>query len=315
MHTAFLLAAGLGTRLRPLTAVVPKPLLPVCGVPMLDHALALVRAHGHSSVMVNAHHLWEQVATWAVLRGVEVQVELPEILGTGGGLRAAASRLDPRGAVVVNADVLSDVDLSALAAALPADGCAMALRPSPDAAAIGAVEADPAGVVVHIARVIEGAGGVPGTHFTGVHMVTGAALALVPDPAATGQSCVIRTAYKALIPQRRVAAITHTGTWIDIGTPAAYLQANLDALAGRLALAEDPWRRGTRGPGGSWVGPGAVIEGTVERCVIGAGAVVPAGATLRDCVVWDGLTVPEGAWERAVHYGRGPGPAQVLPVG
>ena len=62
MHTAFLLAAGFGTRLRPLTLARPKPLLPVCGVPMLDYALAHVRAHGHNDVLVNAHYLWEQCA-------------------------------------------------------------------------------------------------------------------------------------------------------------------------------------------------------------------------------------------------------------
>ena len=61
MHTAFLLAAGFGTRLRPLTLLRPKPLLPVCGIPMLDYALAHVRNHGHEKILVNAHYLWEQV--------------------------------------------------------------------------------------------------------------------------------------------------------------------------------------------------------------------------------------------------------------
>ena len=85
MHTAFLLAAGFGTRLRPLTLVRPKPLLPVCGIPMLDYALAHVRKHGHEHVIVNAHYLWQQVAAWADLNDVTLQVELPIVLGTGGG--------------------------------------------------------------------------------------------------------------------------------------------------------------------------------------------------------------------------------------
>ena len=76
----FILAAGLGSRLRPLTNHRPKPLLPVCGVPMLDQALALARQHGHEHVLVNAHHLWEQVAAWCETRGASLQVELPEIL-------------------------------------------------------------------------------------------------------------------------------------------------------------------------------------------------------------------------------------------
>lgn len=314
MHTAFLLAAGLGTRLRPLTLERPKALLPVCGVPMLDYALALARAHGHQSILVNAHYLWRQVAAWAVAHEVEVQVELPEILGTGGGLYAALDRLDPAGVVVVSADVLSDVDLTALRAALPPGGAAMALRASPDAAAIRAVEADSQGFIVHMADILEGAGGVPGTHFTGIHAATREALLRVPDPAEHGESCVVRTAYKALVPERKVASILHRGTWVDIGTPLAYLDANLDALDGRLHLLVDPWTRGERGPGGSWVGAGAVVEGEIRRSVIGAGAVVPAGAALTDCVVWDGMVVPEGRHARTVFYGRDPGPARSLVV-
>ena len=116
MHTAFLLAAGFGTRLRPLTLARPKPLLPVCGIPMLDFALAHVRDHGHTKVMVNAHYLWEQVAVWAERHGVTLQVELPIVLGTGGGLRAALDQLGDS-VVIVNADILSDVDLTALVAA------------------------------------------------------------------------------------------------------------------------------------------------------------------------------------------------------
>ena len=62
---AFLLAAGFGTRLRPLTLCRPKPLVPVCGLPMLDYAAALCRKHGLQSAVVNAHWLPEQVVTWA----------------------------------------------------------------------------------------------------------------------------------------------------------------------------------------------------------------------------------------------------------
>ena len=65
MHQAFVLAAGFGTRLRPLTTLKPKPLVPVCGVPMLSYALALCARHGLSPVVVNAHHLADQLRPWA----------------------------------------------------------------------------------------------------------------------------------------------------------------------------------------------------------------------------------------------------------
>ena len=299
--TAFLLAAGLGTRLRPLTLDRPKPLLPLCGVSMLDHALALCRRHGHEHVLVNAHWLWEQVAEWAVRRGVGLQVEQPEVLGTGGGLKAAAPRLAQR-FVVVNGDILCDIDLGALLAAVPPGGSAMALRADPVLGARAPVDRDTDGVVVRM-RDFAGAPGVglSGTHFTGVHAADRDVLEQVPD----GHQCIVRTAYKAVLPERKVRAVVHDGAWVDIGTPDQYLAANLAVLDGVLPAPADVWAEGTKGPGGSWIGSGARVEGTIRRCVVGAGATVPAQASLEDCVVWDGVSVPPGNHQRVVFHDSG----------
>lgn len=295
--TAFLLAAGFGTRLRPLTDLVPKALVPVCGVPMLDHALALARSHGHQDVVVNAHHLWEQVAAWAERRDVGLQVELPEILGTGGGLRAALDRLDET-VTIVNADILCDVDLSALAAAVPTGGAAMALRPSVRAAQVGEVEPDADGRVLRISSVVGTPGsGRSGFHFTGIHAMHRDAVARIPDQ---GLQCVVRTAYKALVPEGRVHSTVHGGTWVDIGNPTAYLDANLDVLAGRVHAPVDPWTVGRRLATDSWGGAEAQVDGIVFQSVIGPRAVVPRGAELLQCVVWEGVTVPPGRHKRVI---------------
>src|SRR5690606_10371433 len=139
-------------------------------------------------------------------------IETPAILGTGGGLRFARGHLAERFAVV-NADVLTDVDLRALLDLVPAGGAAMALRPhAADAARYGVVAADATGTVVRLADVASAspAGVVrDDTHFTGLHALDRSTLALVPD----GEACVVRTAYRALVPQRRVRALRHTGTW------------------------------------------------------------------------------------------------------
>jgi len=307
MHTAFLLAAGFGSRLRPLTLARPKPLLPVCGIPMLDYALAHVRAHGHEKVLVNAHYLWEQVAVWADQNQVTLQVELPIVLGTGGGLRAALDQLG-EAVVIVNADILSDVDLTALMDALPEGGASMALRMDPCAADIGPVEADASGQIVRITSVVPSENGISGTHFTGVHAVSRTAIASIPE---SGEQCVIRTAYKALVPAGLVGRILHGGSWVDVGKPDAYLAANMAVLDGEVPTPIDPWKRGERGPGGSWVGSGAVIHGDVNHCVIGANAVIAEGTSLQDCVVWDGVTVPQGHHESAIIYDGG----EVLKLG
>lgn len=299
--TAFLLAAGYGTRLRPLTELVPKALVPVCGVPMLDHALALVRAYGHRRVLVNAHHHWEQVAAWAEQREVALQVELPELLGTGGGLRAALDRLDEV-VTVVNADILCDVDLGALVAAVRPRGAAMALRASVRAAEVGEVEPDATGRVVRIGAVVGQPGsGLSGYHFTGVHAMHRDAIAQVPDQ---GQQCVVRTAYRALVPQGRVGSVVHGGAWVDIGTPAAYLDANLAVLTGRVRAPVDPWTVGRRVATDSWAGPGAEVDGVVFRSVVGPGALVPRDAELDECVVWEGVKVPSGRHKRVIFAGR-----------
>ena len=322
--TAFVLAAGLGTRLRPLTEHLPKPLVPVCGVPMLAYSLALCARHGHRNVIVNAHWLAHTLAPWEGDHegvNVSVAVEAPDILGTGGGLRAVRDHLAERFAVV-NADVLCDVNLTALLDAVPLGGGAMALRPM-EAERYGVVAADSTGVVVELVTVAHAtpSGEVDrDTHFTGIHALHRDALDLVPD----GFACVVRTAYRELVPRRLVNGLRHTGAWLDVGDPEAYLATNLAVLAGEVQLALDPrlraaWcRSGRRSFGDSkaahgamirgdaWVGVGAQIEGsTLQNAVIGAHAVVHPRAELIDSVVWDGCEVPAGRYERAVVYPGG----------
>jgi NDP-sugar pyrophosphorylase family protein len=274
---------------------------------MLDYALAHVRAHGHVKVIVNAHYLWEQVAVWADQNQVTLQVEIPIVLGTGGGLRAAHDQLG-EAVVIVNADILSDVDLTTLMDSMPADGASMALRVDPQAADIGPVEANSDGKVVRITSVVPSNEGISGTHFTGVHALSRAAVGAIPS---VGEQCVIRTTYKELVPAGLVGHTLHRGSWVDVGKPDAYLAANMAVLDGAVPTPIDPWTRGSRGHHGSWVGDGAVIHGEVKHCVIGANAVVPSGTSLRDCVVWDGVTVPQGSHESAIVYDGG----EVLKLG
>ena len=210
--TAFVLAAGLGTRLRPLTLHTPKPLLPVRGRPLLDHVLDHLRAHGHREVVVNAFWLSEQVVAWGRQReGVTVVVEAPAVLGTGGGLRNARHRLAER-FVVANGDILCNVALAALWQA-PAPAV-MALFPQPRRVHTGVTLRD--GLVTGI----EGIVGETSTalHFTGVHVLDRRVLDLVPP----GEQCIVRTAYRALIPSGEVRGIVHQGDWTDIGTLAEY---------------------------------------------------------------------------------------------
>lgn len=315
MNTAFVLAAGLGTRLRPLTDHRPKPLAPVCGVPMLAYSLALCGKHGFRDVIVNAHWKAAQIERWAgEHEGVHVTVSTePELLGTGGGLRAVRERLAER-FVIVNADVLCDVDLRELIDFVPEGGACMALRHhAVDAARYGVVAANADGVIVRLTTVAT----VPGeraytndTHFTGVHAMDRSTLDRVP----AGPQCIVRTAYKALVPERKVRGLDHEGLWLDIGDPAAYLAANLAALAGDLDLPLDPFARqgdrsvlaGATVEGRVWVGKDVQVGRgvTLRNVVLGDGARVADGSDLTDCVVWDGASIA-GSHRRVIAHDGG----------
>jgi mannose-1-phosphate guanylyltransferase len=325
--SAFILAAGFGTRLRPLTEHRPKPLVPVCGVTVLEQALQLCAQHGIRSAVVNAHHLASGIQRWCERyegMRVQVQVETPEILGTGGGLQLARPLLaDPF--AVVNGDVLCDGDLGGLLEACEAPGtsAAMLLRRADDAASHGIVALGPQGRVVRLTSLAHLEGVEPvamDTHFTGIHALCSDALDHVPP---RGFSCIVRSAYVELIPRGRVRGRVHPGTWLDVGNPSVYLEANRAVMDGAVGLPLDPWLRAAHGHrrvagelvqlgdssrcdlaasarlrGPCWLGEGAVVARDAELgpyTVVGQGARVGAGARLRDCVVWDGCQVSAGA--------------------
>ncbi len=306
---AFVLAAGFGTRLRPLSSSRPKPLVPVCGVPMLAYTLHLCARHGLDPVLVNAHHLHEQLLPWAGERcGVRVDVVVePTILGTGGALRAVRHRLAER-VVVLNGDVLHDVDLRALLTLVPEGGGALALRPHPeDAARYGPVRADSEGVVVQMRdfAATEPVGPVwTDTHFTGIHALHRGLL----DDAVEGFSDILRTAHRARLPRRLIRGMRYHGPWLDVGDPAAYLATNLAVLRGAVRLALDPRDRsvappaGVRVEGAVWIGEGAQIApgAHLEDTIVGPGARVGA-VELRRTVVWDGAQVDRPCTDAVVH--------------
>lgn len=324
MAAGFILAAGLGTRLRPLTLHRPKPLVPVCGVPMLDYSLALTRRHGLDEVIVNAHYLADQVERWAETKpGVRVSVEQPEVLGTGGGLRRVMDQLDERFAVV-NGDTLCDIDLRGLIDGISGDlQGVLALRTLRPGEPYGVVLADASGVVIDMVGLATAppVGAVrPGTHFTGVYALRREALAELPS---SGFSCIKLQGYVNWVPERRLGARLHAGTWFDVGTPESYLEANLLALGGQLQLPLDPLSRaayarvGERAVGSLsaiegldsahitppvWIGPGVSLG---SGCHIGPGVVIGDHARIGDgvrmsaSIVWERCNVPSGTTLRS----------------
>lgn len=330
------LCAGLGTRLRPLTERLPKPAVPVGGVPLIRYTLALLRGAGVRRAVVNVHHLPEimerAARSAAASLGLELDVSRePIIAGTGGALREARALLDgAETLLLVNGDVLFDVDLGGAVAAHRAGGglATMVLLPMPSGARYAAVEVDAGGAV----RRIAGSFGPGGTqlvplHFSGVHVLSPALLERLQS--APFECDVNRHVYPPLMAGGHVRSHLVDGYWNDLGAPDRYVAAHLDLLAGRIPLARfagvDPFDGcedrggGVRVAPGVRIDPSAVVagpallgEGTVIEAgacvgpgaVIGAGCRVASGAVVHDAVLWDGTRLGAGELvERAIAAG------------
>ncbi len=308
------LAAGLGTRLRPLTDVLPKPAVPVAGLPLVQFAFGCLRAAGAPRVVVNAHHLapeMERVAVGAArAAGVTLSVSRePVIAGTGGALREARPFLEGASAIVLwNGDVLFDVDLGAILADHRRSQAlaTMVLAPMPPGAAYATVDVDRGMAVRRIAGLGPGGDALVPLHFTGVHVLSPELLDHVP---ALPFACdVNRGVYPPLLASGRIRAVVATGYWNDLGTPERYLQANLDVLSGAAPVSRpgaDPFDGLSPGPSRIFVPEGASVDAAarlVGPVLVGRGAVVEAGAVVGpDAVLGAGCRVGHGAVvERAV---------------
>src|SRR6266702_2657386 len=246
------LCAGLGTRLRPLTARLPKPAVPVCGLPLVHYTLGLLAGAGVRRAVVNVHHLPGAMAAAAEESARSLGLELavsrePVIAGTGGALREARVELSGAAAiVVVNGDILFDLDLHLALAAHRASGAlaTMVVMPMPAGAAYAAVELDPAGVVRRIAgRFGPGGEGLSPWHFTGVHVLAPALIgagAHVEAGATVGPSAVVGA-------RARIAAgarVAHAVVWEDSALGAG------EELVRAVAAGQDRVRAGGAEPTG-----------------------------------------------------------------
>jgi len=237
---AMILAAGLGTRLRPLTNTIPKPLLPIAGTPLIVWNLLLLKRYGFHDVVINLHHLGPMIEQ-ALGNGSRYGLRIiysrePMILGTGGGLKQAEPNFSGEPVLVLNGDTIFELDLGALCAFHQERKAAatLVLRSDPDAARWGVVET---GADDRIVRIIgRGKPDSGPTHprmFAGIHILHPRLLRHVPK----GKESSIIDAYVSAIERDEpVLGYDLKGYWSDIGTPERYAQAEQDASACLISL-------------------------------------------------------------------------------
>ncbi len=284
---AVVLAAGFGTRLRPLTERCPKPALPVAGRPLAALTLERLAAAGCEAAAVNLHYLGDRVrrALGEAVGGMPLtySVERP-IQGTLGALTALRSFLEPADLVlVVNGDSLCRWPLARLLRRHRTSGAAatllLAARARP-AEFGGGVAVDRHGWIVALR------GGAP--RAAGRAVFAGAQL-LEPRLLAgleVGPAGLVEGLYEPLLAAgERLAAVTTRRRWFDLGTPERYRRAVL------------AWVRGARPWGRSWLAPGAEVDPSarLRRVVVEAGAAIAGRAEVSGSVLLPGARVGRGA--------------------
>jgi mannose-1-phosphate guanylyltransferase len=290
---AAVLAAGLGTRLQPLTDVCPKPLLPVLNRPLLGIVLAQLESADCLQVAVNTHHLADQVhdflraEPWSFHLSVSLE---PEILGTGGGLRQLGQILPEGPFLAINGDILMDLDLAQVYRRHREGAVStIVLHDCPPYNNVWVKDGQVVGIGPRPA-------GVPSSEkplaYTGVQVVDPTMMRYLP---AAGQGYDLVQAWReALAAGARLACFTVAGHfWQDLGTPASYLAAHQRLLAGaspRLARFFPSLQNPLVGPGVR-IGAGVKFKGGV---CLGAEVVVGQGAALQNTVVWDRAVIAPG---------------------
>jgi mannose-1-phosphate guanylyltransferase len=295
---AAILAAGLGTRLRPLTESVPKALLPVLNRPLLGVWLAQVEGAGFHRVAVNTHHLSAQVQQFLGRQpwGVNLSVsQEPELLGTGGGLRELGRSLGGGPFLAVNGDILTDLDLKNIYGQHRPE--ALATLVLHDCPHYNNVWLDSRGMVAGFGAPPTASAGPP-LAYTGVQVVGPRMLDYLPGP---GPYDLVAAWRQALAGGESLAAlVVKDFFWQDLGTPGAYLAAHRRLLSGESA----PLARFFPPLSDPLVGPGTVLEEGVVcngGVCLGGQVRVGVGARLRNTVIWDWAWIaPEVSLEDCV---------------
>lgn len=299
VRTAFVLCAGWGERLQPLTDQIPKPLVPICGIPLCEFALARIAAAGVERIVINTHRLpgefvrlfpeYPQPSKYA---GVPVFFRHEEkLLETAGGLKNIEDLLLPGPVLVHNGDILAEMDLAALMAAHEGSGAlsTLALRSSGGPLQVGFNAAS--GRVTDIRG--ELGSDAPRFLYTGVCVVDSALLARI----SSGQPVSFVPIWlKVLRSGGKIGGVVlDDGVWRDIGTIDEYLRIHADLASGAVRVAPPAtapqgwpfWRMP-----GARVDTAAVLEGW-NWC--GPDCAVETGAHVRDSVLWAGSRVEASA--------------------
>jgi len=302
---AMVLAAGFGTRLQPLTRVLPKPMFPVLGRPLLSHTFDLLRSANISEVAVNIHHLPDHIIDYFENEkplNLNLHFSREEkILGTAGGIKKVQSFLEDGPFILINSDIITDIDLNRVIEFHKKNNSKLTLVVRQDASPeqFDPIEICEDGRIAHFvgASFMNPVDNTTRVMFTGIQIMEPEIFERIPS----GQFCgTTEDVFPQMIEDGTpVFGYLYHGYWRDMGNRKSYLQANADALDRKVQLKGIPSHEPS-GPlivppvlighncriaGDSQIGPHTVID---PNCTIKNGAVI------ENSVLWEGVTVGNG---------------------
>lgn len=290
VHQAFILGAGLGTRLQPLTNRLPKPLVPLFHKPLAGWTIDACEKAGIRRFAINTHHLpdaWNDFIGLPENRERDITLfHEPILLETGGGLKNIAPWIEDRPLLVHNGDIFSTMPLEKLIAAHEASGLPVTL-------ALRSVGAEKRiALDASLSRVTDlrnELGRARGTHvFSGIYCVNPEFMDLLPP----GEIISVIPAFLELAKEGKLGAIVlDEGVWLDLGDRDAYLRAHRELDLGAAIHPEAHIDHGAH----------------IENSVIGRNAAVASGAVIRDSVIWQDLRISGDALlTRCIAFSRNP---------
>ena len=293
--SVFILAAGFGERLKPITDHTPKPLLPILGRPVIEKVIDTISTVQPVKLGINMHYKWEMLREWALQSPYSGRITLffeSDLLGTGGALKNAASFLSGSDFLVYNSDIVTDIDLARLIERHWASGNLATLAVH-SRRGLNNVWIDHRGIVQFVGEEDHAGEGLRPVAFTGIAIYSPRFLDILPE----GPSAVVDSWLRASSSGARIGTEDFTGClWNDIGSPEAYSAFVFDTLKreGEVLYVHPSVDTALVEIGGNTViEEGCRIEGSasLRNCILLPGAAVGHDARIENLIVGPGYLV------------------------
>lgn len=289
---AMVLAAGVGSRLDPLTSCLPKPLVPVANFPVMEHLLNLLKSHGFTDVIANLHYLPECLIEYfgdGKKFGTNIQFRVEEKLsGDAGGVRYCRDFLEDGTFIVLMGDLLTDADLSYIVAEHKRKKAiaSIGLKRVDDVSRFGVAVLDDNDFIVGFQEKPSKEEALSNLASTGIYILEPEVFNYMPESGDYGFGRqLFPSLVKAGLP---VLGVPIESYWSDVGTIEQYQTSNFDVLSGQFKANLPGYRQERRGSYSLYLADGAEIDSSVEiagNVIVGKGAQVKAGVTLAGNVV------------------------------